>query len=98
MILFSGVCLNEPRSNESGVASTSNASYKCVLDFGPIRGKFYYFKNLMRRFDGGYKGWKPAARAKSDEVIKLNAEGLGATEIATRLGIGRVSVYRVLCG
>jgi transposase len=29
-------------------------------------------------------------------VEKLNAEGLGATEIAKRLNIGRASVYRVL--
>jgi transposase len=30
------------------------------------------------------------------EVEKLKAEGLGATEIAKRLNIGRASVYRVL--
>jgi DNA-binding IclR family transcriptional regulator len=29
-------------------------------------------------------------------VRKLKAEGLGATEIAAQLGIGRASVYRVL--
>jgi transposase len=29
-------------------------------------------------------------------VEKLKAEGLGATEIAKRLNIGRASVYRVL--
>lgn len=43
-----------------------------------------------------YKGRKPTAQAKADEVAKLRAEGLGATEIARRLGIGRASVYRVL--
>jgi DNA invertase Pin-like site-specific DNA recombinase len=46
--------------------------------------------------DGKYKGRAPTARAKSDEVRKLRSEGLGATEIAERLGIGRASVYRVL--
>ena len=30
------------------------------------------------------------------DVAALKAEGLGATEIAKRLGIGRASVYRVL--
>jgi DNA-binding IclR family transcriptional regulator len=33
-----------------------------------------------------------------DAIRALKAEGLGATEIAKRLGIGRASVYRVLEG
>jgi DNA invertase Pin-like site-specific DNA recombinase len=41
-----------------------------------------------------YKGRKPTARAKSAEIKVLIAWGLGATEIARRLGIGRASVYR----
>lgn len=45
---------------------------------------------------GKYKGRKPTAMAKAAEVIKLQAEGVGATEIASRLGIGRASVYRIL--
>lgn len=45
---------------------------------------------------GKYKGRKPTARAKVDEVRKLREDGVGATEIAQRLGIGRASVYRVL--
>jgi DNA invertase Pin-like site-specific DNA recombinase len=48
------------------------------------------------RRDGKYKGRKPSAMLKADEVRRLKAEGIGATEIATRLGIGRASVYRVL--
>lgn len=48
--------------------------------------------------EGAYKGRKPTARLKADEVRKLHAEGVGATEIAKRLGIGRASVYRVLEG
>jgi DNA invertase Pin-like site-specific DNA recombinase len=43
-----------------------------------------------------YKGRKPTARAKTAEVKALTAQGVGATEIARRLGIGRASVYRVL--
>jgi DNA invertase Pin-like site-specific DNA recombinase len=43
-----------------------------------------------------YKGRKPTAKAKADEVKALAEQGIGATEIAKRLGIGRASVYRVL--
>lgn len=46
--------------------------------------------------EGKYKGRAPTARAKASEVKALKAEGLGASEIAKRLGIGRASVYRVL--
>lgn len=43
-----------------------------------------------------YKGRKPTAMAKAEDVKRLAAEGVGATEIAGRLGIGRASVYRAL--
>lgn len=46
--------------------------------------------------EGKYKGRKPTARAQADEIKRLRDEGIGATEIAQRLGIGRASVYRVL--
>lgn len=45
---------------------------------------------------GKYKGRKPTARAKADDVIRLHKDGVGATAIASQLGIGRASVYRVL--
>ena len=45
---------------------------------------------------GKYKGRKPTAKAKAEEVLKLHQEGIGGTEIAKRLGIGRASVYRIL--
>jgi len=45
---------------------------------------------------GKYKGRKPTARAKAEEVLSLKAEGIGPTEIAKRLCIGRASVYRIL--
>jgi DNA invertase Pin-like site-specific DNA recombinase len=41
-----------------------------------------------------YRGRPPTI--KRDEVHRLKQEGLGATAIAERLGIGRASVYRVL--
>ena len=43
---------------------------------------------------GVYRGRK--ASIDPAQVAKLKAEGLGATEIAERLGIGRASVYRLL--
>lgn len=45
---------------------------------------------------GKYKGRKPTAMMKSDDVLAMHREGLGATEIAKRIGIARASVYRIL--
>jgi DNA invertase Pin-like site-specific DNA recombinase len=45
---------------------------------------------------GRYKGRAPTARAKLDQIRALKAQGIGASEIARRLGIGRASVYRLL--
>ena len=45
---------------------------------------------------GKYKGRKPTARAKAEEVAVLKGQGVGPTEIAKQLGIGRASVYRIL--
>jgi len=46
--------------------------------------------------EGKYKGRKPTARAKADEVHALKAQGIGATAIAEQMKIGRASVYRIL--
>jgi DNA invertase Pin-like site-specific DNA recombinase len=46
--------------------------------------------------EGKYKGRKATARAKANLVRELHEKGIGATEIARQLGIGRASVYRVL--
>ncbi len=45
---------------------------------------------------GKYKGRKATARAKEAEILTLKEAGVGPSEIAKRLGIGRASVYRVL--
>ncbi|WP_299947299.1 recombinase family protein [uncultured Ruegeria sp.] len=45
---------------------------------------------------GKYKGRKPTALAKSDEVLALAGKGVGATKIAKHLEISRASVYRIL--
>lgn len=46
--------------------------------------------------EGKYKGRKPTAQAKAEDVIRLKDEGVKPTEIAKQLGIGRASVYRIL--
>lgn len=46
--------------------------------------------------EGAYKGRKPTARAKSEEVLRLKAEGLSGDAIAKQLGIGSASVWRIL--
>ena len=46
--------------------------------------------------DGKYKGRAPTARAKANDILRLHGEGVGAVEIAKRLGVGRSSVYRAL--
>ncbi len=43
---------------------------------------------------GVYKGRRPSIDAV--KVAALKSDGMGATEIAKRLGVGRASVYRVL--
>ena len=45
---------------------------------------------------GKYKGRKPTARAKAKEVMALYGGGIGPSEIARQLGIGRASVYRII--
>jgi DNA invertase Pin-like site-specific DNA recombinase len=43
---------------------------------------------------GVYKGRKATIDAK--DIAMLKSQGLGASEIARRLGIGRASVYRII--
>src|SRR5438067_7660959 len=81
---------------------TSTAAGKCFLD---MLGVFAEFETNLRRerqmegivkakAAGVYKGRKPSIDLA--KVKELNDKGLGATEIARRLKIGRASVYRVL--
>lgn len=46
--------------------------------------------------DARPRGRPATAVVQSGEVTRLRAEGLRATDIASRLGIGRASVYRIL--
>jgi DNA invertase Pin-like site-specific DNA recombinase len=82
---------------------TGTAAGKAFLD---VLGVFAEFETALRRerqlegiaaakARGVYKGRKP--RIDPAEVRRLRgAEGLGASAIARRLGIGRASVYRLL--
>jgi DNA invertase Pin-like site-specific DNA recombinase len=45
---------------------------------------------------GRYKGRVPTVRRRAAKTVRLRADGVTPTEIATRLGIGRASVYRAL--
>ena len=45
--------------------------------------------------EGKYRGRAPTARAKSEDVRRLLAEGVGANEIAARLNMSRWSVWRI---
>lgn len=81
---------------------TSTAAGKAFLD---MLGVFAEFETNLRRerqmegiakakTAGVYKG-RPAS-IRAEEVRALKEQGMGASAIARRLGIGRASVYRVL--
>jgi len=48
--------------------------------------------------EGRYMGRAPTVRRRADEIIRLKEAGVRPSEIASKLGIGRASVYRVLGG
>lgn len=90
------------RTVDGQAFDTSTAMGKCFLD---MLGVFAEFETNLRKerqlegiarakADGVYKGRKRTIDVKA--VQKLKAEGLGATETAKRLKIGRASVYRAL--
>ncbi len=101
-----------PRLGEEGIGlvildlgiDTATPSGTLVLNLIGAIGQFEREMMLERqregiaraRAEGKYRGRKPTARARSAEVLALREEGVGATEIATRLGIGRASVYRII--
>jgi DNA invertase Pin-like site-specific DNA recombinase len=81
---------------------TSTAAGKAFLD---MLGVFAEFETNLRRerqmeginkakAKGVYRGRRPTISA--EQVRRLKNEGLGGSEIARRLGIGRASVYRLL--
>ena len=83
---------------------TSTAAGKAFLD---MLGVFAEFETNLRKerqtegiakakAAGVYKGRKPSIDRES--VLELHKAGVGPSEIATRLKIGRASVYRMLAG
>jgi DNA invertase Pin-like site-specific DNA recombinase len=81
---------------------TSTAAGKCFLDMLSVFSEFETNLRKERQMEGiarakaagVYKGRKPSIDVS--RVRKLKADGLGASEIADALKIGRSSVYRVL--
>lgn len=82
--------------------NTGTAAGKAFLD---MLGVFAEFETNLRRerqlegiakakAEGVYKG-RPAS-IDAAKIRALKAEGVGASDIAKRLGIGRASVYRLL--
>lgn len=83
---------------------TATAAGKAFLD---MLGVFAEFETNLRKerqlegiakakAEGVYKGRKPSVDV--DQVRALKAQGIGATDIAKRLGVGRASVYRAFEG
>jgi DNA invertase Pin-like site-specific DNA recombinase len=81
---------------------TSTAAGKCFLD---MLGVFAEFETNLRKerqlegiakakANGVYKGRKATVDVAA--VRQLHSEGVGPTEIAKRLGVGRASVYRAM--
>ncbi len=46
--------------------------------------------------EGKYKGRAPTARAKATEIMALRDRGVSPNKIASDLGVGRSSVFRIL--
>ena len=46
--------------------------------------------------EGKYKGRAPTARAKATDIMALRSQGVSPNKIASDLGVGRSSVFRIL--
>ena len=81
---------------------TSTSAGKAFLDMLAVFAEFEANLRRERQMEGiakakargVYKG-RPATIDRAT-ILQLRAEGMGASEIARRLGIGRASVYRAL--
>jgi DNA invertase Pin-like site-specific DNA recombinase len=82
--------------------STKDATSKCFLDMLSVFAEFETNLRKERQMEGiakakekgVYKGRKPSVDI--DKVKELKESGLGASQIARELKIGRASVYRAL--
>lgn len=50
----------------------------------------------LAKLKGRYKGRKPTARVKTDEIIELLEQGLTKPAISRQLGVGITSIYRII--
>ena len=83
---------------------TSNATGKLMLN---VLGSVAQFEREMMlerqregiakaKAEGKYKGRKPTAQMRSNEVLAMLAQGYGKRETAQRLGVSERSVYCIL--
>src|SRR6056297_1075295 len=83
---------------------TSNATGKLMLNVLGSVAQFEREMMLERQREGiakakalgKYKGRKPTARLKAQEINDLVGQGIPKREIAKRLGVSERSVYRVM--
>ena len=87
--------------NQSGVDTDTSTGRLMLAMLGAVAA----FENDIRRerqmegvakakLRGAYRGRPPSIQA--DAVRELRSQGMGATQIAKKLNIGRASVYRAL--
>ena len=89
------------RATEQTAINTATPEGKALLGMLAVFAEFETNLRRERQMEGiakakaagVYKG-RPA-KIEATEVKRLLSEGVGATEIAERLGIGRASVYRL---
>ncbi|MDR9775025.1 recombinase family protein [Rhizobium hidalgonense] len=87
-----------------GEVDTKSPSGKMLLTVFGAMAEFERSIMLVRQREGiaaakeagKYKGRAPTARRRENEIRALKAAGVGASEIARQLGVGRASVYRIL--
>ena len=83
---------------------TTTATGKLILSVLASIAEFERSLMLERQLEGirlakdagRYKGRKPTARAKAEQVITLALQGVSKAKIAETLKIGVTSVYRIL--
>jgi DNA invertase Pin-like site-specific DNA recombinase len=99
-----GVSLRVLSMSGTQPLDTSTATGKLMLAVIGAVGQAEREAMLERQRDGIarakaqrlYKGRAPTVRRQADEIIRLKEGGVRPSEIASKLGIGRASVYRVL--
>ena len=87
-----------------GAFDTQNATSKLILTVLAATaawerevGRERQIEGIRRaKLAGKYKGRSPTARAKSQQVLELFGQGLGASAISDQLGISRASTYRII--